>query len=119
MEGKWKSDLADDCGRLLGFFAGSAITGFSVFYWGIEEYKVSNELLTEDIYVSPVGILNLHTYLTICSTESPSLGTTCSYLRLESGGEIGFVGKEEEMSDLQLDWLIMDCRVALGEGFYE
>ena len=37
--------------RLLGFFAGATIAGVGVFYYGLEEYKVSNELLTEDIYV--------------------------------------------------------------------
>ena len=38
--------------RLFGFLAGSVLTGAGVFYYGLEEYKVSNELLTEDIYVS-------------------------------------------------------------------
>jgi hypothetical protein len=38
-------------GRLLGFFVGATVAGVGVFYYGLEEYKVSNELLTEDIYV--------------------------------------------------------------------
>jgi hypothetical protein len=37
--------------RLLGFFVGATLSGVGVFYYGLEEYKVSNELLTEDIYV--------------------------------------------------------------------
>lgn len=41
-----------DCVRLLGFFVGSTLTGASVYYYVLDEYKVSNELLTEDIYVS-------------------------------------------------------------------
>jgi len=28
------------------------LTGASVYYYVLDEYKVSNELLTEDIYVS-------------------------------------------------------------------
>ena len=31
---------------------GSTLTGAGVYYYVLEEYKVSNELLTEDIYVS-------------------------------------------------------------------
>ena len=37
--------------RLLGFFLGSTLAGAGVYYYVLEEYKVSNELLTEDIYV--------------------------------------------------------------------
>lgn len=37
---------------MLGFFFGSTVTGAGVYYYVLDEYKVSNELLTEDIYVS-------------------------------------------------------------------
>lgn len=37
--------------RLFGFLFGSALAGAGVYYYILEEYKVSNELLTEDIYV--------------------------------------------------------------------
>jgi hypothetical protein len=37
--------------RLFGFLLGSTLAGASVYYYILEEYKVSNELLTEDIYV--------------------------------------------------------------------
>lgn len=37
--------------RLFGFLFGSSVTGAAVYYYILEEYKVSNELLTEDIYV--------------------------------------------------------------------
>ena len=37
--------------RLFGFLAGSTLAGAGVYYYILEEYKVSNELLTEDIYV--------------------------------------------------------------------
>jgi hypothetical protein len=37
--------------RLFGFLLGSTLAGASVYYYILEEYKVSNEMLTEDIYV--------------------------------------------------------------------
>ena len=37
--------------RLFGFLLGSSLAGAGVYYYILEEYKVSNELLTEDIYV--------------------------------------------------------------------
>lgn len=40
-----------DLYRLFGFLLGSTLAGASVYYYILEEYKVSNELLTEDIYV--------------------------------------------------------------------
>ncbi|KAI9642260.1 hypothetical protein NHQ30_009062 [Ciborinia camelliae] len=39
-------------GGLTGFLLGSTLAGAGVYYYILEEYKVSNELLTEDIYVS-------------------------------------------------------------------
>lgn len=41
--------------RLFGFLLGSTVAGAGVYYYVLEEYKVSNELLTEDIYVSLMG----------------------------------------------------------------
>ena len=38
--------------RLFGFLLGSTLAGAGTYYYILEEYKVSNELLTEDIYVS-------------------------------------------------------------------
>ena len=40
--------------RLFGFLLGSTLAGASVYYYILEEYKVSNELLTEDIYVCAI-----------------------------------------------------------------
>jgi hypothetical protein len=39
------------CYSLFGFLLGSTLAGASVYYYILEEYKVSNEMLTEDIYV--------------------------------------------------------------------
>ena len=36
---------------LFGFLLGSVLAGAGLYYYVIDEYKVSNELLTEDIYV--------------------------------------------------------------------
>jgi hypothetical protein len=36
---------------LFGFLLGSVLAGGGLYYYVIDEYKVSNELLTEDIYV--------------------------------------------------------------------
>ena len=36
---------------LFGFLLGSVLAGSGLYYYVIDEYKVSNELLTEDIYV--------------------------------------------------------------------
>lgn len=41
--------------RLTGFLLGSTLAGAGVYYYILEEYKVSNELLTEDIYVSSIS----------------------------------------------------------------
>lgn len=43
--------LTDWISRLFGFLLGTTLAGASVYYYILEEYKVSNELLTEDIYV--------------------------------------------------------------------
>lgn len=37
--------------RLFGFFLGSTLAGTAVYYYVLQEYKTSNELLTGDIYV--------------------------------------------------------------------
>ena len=36
---------------LFGFFFGSTLAGAAVYSYVLNEYKTSNELLTEDIYV--------------------------------------------------------------------
>ncbi|KAK3066619.1 hypothetical protein LTR53_016965 [Teratosphaeriaceae sp. CCFEE 6253] len=41
-------------GTLFGFLLGSVLAGSGLYYYVIDEYKVSNELLTEDIYVRTV-----------------------------------------------------------------
>lgn len=37
--------------RLFGFLLGTVTAGVSVYYYVLKEYRVSNEMLTDDIYV--------------------------------------------------------------------
>lgn len=37
---------------IFGFLLGSTLSGAGLYYYVVDEYKVSNELLTEDVYVS-------------------------------------------------------------------
>lgn len=39
--------------RIFGFLFGSVATGAGMYYYVMDEYRASNELLTEDIYVRP------------------------------------------------------------------
>ena len=39
-------------GGLLGFFVGATLAGASVWFYILQEYRVSNEMLGEDVYVS-------------------------------------------------------------------
>lgn len=45
------ADLGLASTRLFGFFFGSSLAAGAVYYYAIQEYKTSNDLLTEDIYV--------------------------------------------------------------------
>jgi len=40
------------------------VAGASVYYYILEEYKVSNELLTEDIYALQAAVQRIHSYVT-------------------------------------------------------
>ncbi|KAH8676631.1 hypothetical protein BGZ60DRAFT_526067 [Tricladium varicosporioides] len=50
-------------GGLFGFLLGSTLAGAGVYYYILEEYKVSNELLTEDIYTLQSSVQRVHTYV--------------------------------------------------------
>lgn len=60
--------MTDRDDRLLGFLLGSTAAGTALYYYVIDEYKVSNELLTEDIFVC----LSLYLPLPDLSIQSPS-----------------------------------------------
>ncbi|KAK4960220.1 hypothetical protein LTR10_003113 [Elasticomyces elasticus] len=48
---------------LFGFLLGSVLAGGGLYYYVIDEYKVSNELLTEDIYSLQAAVQRLETYV--------------------------------------------------------
>ena len=59
--------------RLFGFLLGATTAGAGMYYYVIDEYRISNELLTEDIYVRIPAIANfLHATKTgaICELKT-------------------------------------------------
>ncbi|KAL2011991.1 hypothetical protein VTN00DRAFT_4709 [Thermoascus crustaceus] len=51
-------------GGVFGFLFGSVVAAASVYYYILEEYKVSNEMLTEDIYALQAATQRLNSYIT-------------------------------------------------------
>ncbi|MCJ1449997.1 hypothetical protein MMC28_000325 [Mycoblastus sanguinarius] len=52
-------------GGMFGFLLGSTLAGAGTYYYILEEYKVSNELLTEDIYVRRDPVVELYERMAI------------------------------------------------------
>ncbi|KAM7182771.1 hypothetical protein V8F33_014028 [Rhypophila sp. PSN 637] len=50
-------------GGLFGFFFGSTLAGSAVYYYVFQEYRTSNELLTEDIYALQNAVDRLSKYV--------------------------------------------------------
>ncbi|KAI9053726.1 hypothetical protein LZ554_002677 [Drepanopeziza brunnea f. sp. 'monogermtubi'] len=50
-------------GGLFGFLLGSTLSGAGVYYYVLDEYKVSNGLLTEDIYSLQASVQRVYTYV--------------------------------------------------------
>ncbi|CAK7242555.1 MAG: hypothetical protein STHCBS139747_004050 [Sporothrix thermara] len=50
-------------GGLFGFLLGTTLTGSSVYYYVLTEYKASNDQLTEDIYTLQRATQQLSTHL--------------------------------------------------------
>ncbi|CAL3964092.1 unnamed protein product [Diplocarpon coronariae] len=50
-------------GGLFGFLLGSTLAGAGVYYYVLDEYKVSNGLLTEDIYSLQASVQRVHSYV--------------------------------------------------------
>ncbi|KAI9786780.1 MAG: hypothetical protein M1816_007787 [Peltula sp. TS41687] len=48
---------------LFGFLTGSTVAGAGMYYYVMEEYKVSNELLAEDIYALQAAVQRIHTHV--------------------------------------------------------
>jgi hypothetical protein len=60
-------------GGLFGFFLGSSLAAGGVYYYAIQEYKASNELLTEDIYALQNTVERLSNYLTTLEEKMEAL----------------------------------------------
>ncbi|KAK1769622.1 hypothetical protein QBC33DRAFT_531390 [Phialemonium atrogriseum] len=60
-------------GGLFGFFMGSTLAGGGVYYYILQEYKMSNELLTEDIYALQGAVERVSKYLTALEEKVDSL----------------------------------------------
>ncbi|KAF2096319.1 hypothetical protein NA57DRAFT_42155 [Rhizodiscina lignyota] len=50
-------------GGLFGFLLGSTLAGAGMYYYVLDEYKVSNELLTEDIYTLHAAVQRTEAYI--------------------------------------------------------
>ncbi|KAF2466597.1 uncharacterized protein BDR25DRAFT_268560 [Lindgomyces ingoldianus] len=50
-------------GGLFGFLLGATASGAGMYYYVIDEYRVSNELLTEDIYALQTAVQRIEGYV--------------------------------------------------------
>ncbi|CAL8578991.1 hypothetical protein XPA_004755 [Xanthoria parietina] len=50
-------------GGLFGFLLGTTLASAGTYYYILDEYRVSNELLTEDIYALQAAVHNVHNYV--------------------------------------------------------
>ncbi|KAL1877193.1 hypothetical protein Plec18167_004881 [Paecilomyces lecythidis] len=60
-------------GGLFGFLFGSVLAGASVYYYILGEYRVSNEMLTEDIFALQGATQKLNRYITELETKVDEL----------------------------------------------
>jgi len=51
-------------GGLFGFLLGSSLAAYGTYYYILDEYRVSNEMLTEDIYALQAAVTRIHNYVT-------------------------------------------------------
>ncbi|KAF2838541.1 hypothetical protein M501DRAFT_975049 [Patellaria atrata CBS 101060] len=50
-------------GGIFGFLLGSVASGAGMYYYVLDEYKVSNELLTTDIYALQAAVQRIENYV--------------------------------------------------------
>ncbi|KAK4497367.1 hypothetical protein PRZ48_011818 [Zasmidium cellare] len=50
-------------GSLFGFLLGTVLAGGGLYYYVVDEYKISNELLVEDIYALQSAVTRLEGYV--------------------------------------------------------
>ncbi|GAB7357460.1 hypothetical protein MBLNU459_g0003t1 [Dothideomycetes sp. NU459] len=57
-------------GGILGFLLGATLSGSALYYYVIDEYKLSNELLTEDIYALQSAVQRIEGYVKTLEEKS-------------------------------------------------
>ncbi|MCJ1248809.1 hypothetical protein MMC30_006029 [Trapelia coarctata] len=60
-------------GGIVGFLLGGGVAGTLVYKYILDEYKVSNELLTEDIYALQAAVQRIHSYVTTLEEKVDAL----------------------------------------------
>ncbi|KAL2856032.1 hypothetical protein BJY01DRAFT_203689 [Aspergillus pseudoustus] len=60
-------------GGLFGFLSGALVAGGVVYYYILGEYRVSNNMLTEDIYALQSATQKLQTYISELETRVDQL----------------------------------------------
>ncbi|KAE8153416.1 hypothetical protein BDV25DRAFT_149421 [Aspergillus avenaceus] len=60
-------------GGIFGFLTGTIVAGASVYYYVLGEYRVSNEMLTEDIYALQAATSKLQAYIGELETKVDQL----------------------------------------------
>lgn len=57
-------------GGLFGFLFGVTLAGASAYYYVVDEYKLANDMLTEDIYSLQASVQRLHDHITELENKS-------------------------------------------------
>ena len=73
--------------RLFGFLLGATTSGAGMYYYVIDEYRVSNQLLTEDIYVRSFQHTTVASSLANIRIGPPVCGTADRRLRPHPRGQ--------------------------------
>ncbi|KAL2870769.1 uncharacterized protein BJX67DRAFT_344562 [Aspergillus lucknowensis] len=60
-------------GGVFGFLSGALVAGATVYYYILGEYRISNEMLTEDIYALQSATQKLQTYISELETRLDQL----------------------------------------------
>ncbi|PHH67785.1 hypothetical protein CDD82_1127 [Ophiocordyceps australis] len=58
-------------GGLFGFLLGCVVSGGAVYNYLLQEYKTSNDLLTEDIYILQTSVNSLSNYVKMLEDRIP------------------------------------------------
>jgi len=56
-------------GGLFGFLLGSTLSGAGMYYYVLEEYRVSNNLLTEDIFNLQATVHRIESYVKVLESK--------------------------------------------------